>query len=171
MTNFKRIACASIVSFIPYFASALTVTPLSLKNAIATIAPGNIKAQFNKTKETFAQQKDVMSKKVAAMLLFSKKKWKGESQEVRRNRAEIYQWLQSKDWWLSHPKRWMKWIAKGELIVKDVDTRIRDEEYVSYYIIYKEICLERELTQEEQEQARSEAMEMLAAYKASRNID
>lgn len=170
MTHFKKIAFVSIISFTPYVA-ALNVTPISLKNAISTMSPANIKAQFNKTKETFAQQKDVMSKKVAAMILFTKKKWKGDSVEARRNRAEIYQWLQSKNWWLSHPKRWMKWIVTGQRTIKYVDDRIRDEEYVDYYLIYKEICLERPLTQNEQEQARIEAMELLATYKAARNID
>jgi hypothetical protein len=170
MTHFKKIALVSIIIVTPYIAG-VTVTPVSVKNVITTMSPANIKAQFNKTKETLTYQKDVMSKKMAAMLLFTKKKWKGDSAEARHNRVQVYQWLQSKDWWLAHPKRWMKWIATGELTVKDVDNRIRDEEYVAYYVIYKEICLARELTQEEKEQARNEAMELLAAYKASRHID
>lgn len=170
MIHLKKIALVGIVGSV-FQLAALTITPTSVKNTFVSMTPHNIKTQFNKTKETFAHQKDVVSKKVAAMLLFMKKKWKGDSVEARRNRAQAYQWLQGKNWWLPHPKRWMKWIVTGERIVKEVDNRIRDEEYVSYYLIYKEICLERELTLDEQEQARKEAMELLSTYKASRHID
>jgi hypothetical protein len=72
--------------------------------------------------------------------------------------------------WAHHPKRLYKWIVTGKLVIKNIDTLVRDEEYVEYFLAYKALILGRALTDQEVIDARAEAMSLLDAYKTSRGI-
>ncbi len=132
-----------------------------------SLSAGEAKSTF---KDRVVQTKDSLVKKVSAsFLLFNG----DESIEAQQKRLELYNTLQdNKVWqfWTHHPKRLYKWIMTGKLVIKNIDTLVRDEEYVEYFLAYKSLILGRALTEQEIDAARIEAMILLDAYKTSRGI-
>lgn len=128
----------------------------------------------NETKSTFkdrvVQTKDSLVKKVSASLLLFNG---NESVEAQQKRLELYNTLQDNKFWQSwthHPKRLYKWIITGKLVIKNIDTLVRDQEYVEYFLAYTSLKLGRALTEQEVVDACVEAMNLLDAYKTSRGI-
>lgn len=132
-----------------------------------SLAAGETKSTL---KDRVIQTKDGIVKKVSASLLL----FKGDnSVEAQEKRLELYNTLQdNKVWqsWVHHPKRLYKWIITGKLVIKNIDTLVRDEEYVEYFLAYKALILGRALTEQEVDAARAEAKLLLDAYKTSRGI-
>ncbi len=117
-------------------------------------------------KDRFKDTKDKIVKKVSALFVL----WSDDSYESQKKRLDFYEWFKGKDWWMHHPKKWMTWIATGSMPVKYPDNRITDEQYVKYYLVYKELCLGLPLTEQEKDDARVEAMELLTAYRSAKGI-
>jgi hypothetical protein len=132
-----------------------------------SLAAGETKSTL---KDRVIQTKDGIVKKVSASLLL----FKGDnSVEAQEKRLELYNSLQdNKVWqsWAHHPKRLYKWIITGKLVIKNIDTLVRDEEYVECFLAYKTLILGRALTEQEVDAARTEANLLLEAYKTSRGI-
>lgn len=121
-------------------------------------------------KDRVIQTKDGIVKKVSASLLL----FKGDnSVEAQMKRLELYEKLEDNkvwQWWTHHPKREYAWKARGKLIIKNIDTLVRDEEYVQDFLTCKALILGRALTDQEVIDACAEAMSLLDAYKSSRGI-
>ncbi len=117
-------------------------------------------------KDRFKDTKDNIVKNVSALFVL----WSDDSYESQKKRLDLYQWLEGKDWWMRHPKKWMTWIATGSMPVKYPDNRITDEQYVVYYLKYKELCMGLPLTEQEKDDARVEAIEFLTSYRSAKGI-
>lgn len=93
--------------------------------------------------------------------------------EAQQRRLQIHQKLEDNriwQWWSHHPKSWITWVVTGSLPIKNVDNRIRDEEYVQHFLVYKSLLIGRALTDEEKISAVVEAMQLLNTYKSTRRI-
>lgn len=119
----------------------------------------SIQDRINETKNT-------LIKKISAIFIL----WGDESYESQKKRLDLYRWFEERDLWIRHPKKWMKWIVTGSMPVKHPDNRVTDEEYVQYYIAYKELVKEEALTEQEEDAVRIEAMELLNAYRAAKGV-
>lgn len=119
----------------------------------------SLKGRFNTVKENVV-------KKMSALFVL----WSDDTYEAQKKRLDVYDWFKQKDWWMRHPKKWMKWIVTGSMPVKYPDNRVTDDEYVNYYQKYKELCLNRSLTDEEKDEFCAEAMALLNEYRHAKGI-
>ena len=131
---------------------------------IVALLSGSIQAKRDTRpfKDRMVEMKDKAKEKIAAWLVYLP--MGNESRDAQLKRLEVYKKFKERDWWLGHPKRWITYIVTGRMPVKNPDSRIRDTEYVHYYLIYKELDKGASLTDDEIEAARAEAMDLLEEF-------
>ncbi len=152
---------------------------LACSSLCFSVLAGDIKSKLKdhvvQAKESIVnrviEHKESLVKRASAVLLLLQY---NDSVEAQVKRLEFYNnTLQNNRlWqsWMHHPKRLYKWIITGKRIIKNIDTLVRDDEYVEDFLAYKALILGRALTEDEANAARVEAMQLLEEYKISRGM-
>ena len=142
----------------------LKITALLLLTSFAyQTSSADTKLSF---KERLTNIKDTAAQKMGAWFVF----WGGQDYDAQKRRLNFYTWVEEKDWWMRHPKKWVTWIVTGKMPVKNPDRRITNEQYVDYYLVYKELRSGFPLTDKEIDDARAEAMELLDEYRRVKGV-
>lgn len=167
MNKLKIIALVSVISFTSYTATDFELlTSPSLPYTAKKTAGAAIKERLAHTKDTLIQRGKHVATQVSAFFML----WKGDTVQAQQKRAEFYEWLQEKNIWLLHPKKWIVWIITSRMPVKNPDGSIHDEVYAQHYITYKQLRTDHALTEQEKEQAMQEAMDLLQAYRKAKHL-